>query len=295
MVNAVTPTGAAAAAAPDEVEDLTLLPGGTGAAAEDGSSRNRPEKLNSRTSIYGMVSLDPSSEAIPGQGGQFKFITSSGQMTAWNQFKLLDTDKSSTLDYNEVTKLAHTLNVAMSKRDIKEAFSAMDHDKDGEVSFNEFANWLKGVEEVERRKSRRLVRESFDRLDKNRDGHIGKTEFASLMDNKKLQKRMHLLPNNGGTAFNLDADWALMHRRVAMLGQPITDDLAVTFADFEAWCKTQATPPQLDFQFPPSFSERSRVCFLGKDRNGIDDPDIPVLPECTQKQLDFPTYFPGCI
>ena len=268
MVNAVTPTGAAAAQAPGRAgaEDLSLLPGGTGGAArgaaQDGDGpdeRKRPQKLNSRTSMYGMGSLEPAPPGPVSPSGQFKFITNSGQMTAWNQFKLLDTDKSNTLDYTEVTKLAHTLNVAMSTRDVKEAFQAMDHDKDGEVTFTEFAKWLKGVEEVERRKVRRLVRESFDRLDKNGDGHIGKTEFASLMDNKKLQKRMHLLPNKGGKAFNLDNDWMLMHRRVALLGQPITDDLAVTFADFEAWWK---------------------------DRNGIDDPDIPVLPEYMAKMAN---------
>ena len=168
---------------------------------------------------------------------QFKFITSSGQMTAWNQFKLLDTDKSNSLDYDEVAQLAQSLNVEMSKRDIKMAFQAMDDDKDGQVTFPEFSKWLKGVEETERRQVRRLVRDSFDGLDLNGDGCIGKSEFASLMDNKKLQKRMHLLPTQGGNQFDLEADWALMHRRVALLGHPITDHLAVTFADFEGWWK----------------------------------------------------------
>ena len=220
--------------------------------------------LSSATSTYG---LNEPSGADPARGskGPYKWIHNSGQMTAWKQFNLLDVDSSNTLNYEEVARLAHTLNVRMTDKEVTAAFAAMDHDKDGEVSFPEFSKWLTSVEETERRQARRMVREAFDRLDTDRSGTIGKKEFSKLMHNKSLRKRMHLMADAEGGEFDLETDWKRLHNEtpegsgVNKMGDPITDDLQVTFNEFELWWK---------------------------DRNGIDDPDIPVLPEYMAKMAN---------
>ena len=249
------------AAPPGVVEDLALLPGGTDepepATAARPSMRSGSKRLSTRTSMYGLGFGNSS----PRQGvnSEFKWLKNSGQMTAWNQFKLLDRDGSNTLSRDEIAQLAGTLNIHLSARELRDSFAEMDNDKDGEVNFAEFSKWLKRVEETERRKARRLVRDSFDLLDRNGDGCIGLNEFETLLNNKKLRKQLHLVADAGGREFDLAEDWKLMHRRREALGQPVTDDLPITFADFETWWK---------------------------DRNGIDDPDIPVLPEYMAKMAN---------
>ena len=247
-------------APPGTVEDESLLPDGPPAAGEPESQKEsgpprQRSRLSSRTSMYGL----PSSPVRQSVNEEFKWLKNSGQMTAWNQFKLLDKDGSNTLDREEISHLAHILNVQLNSRELRDSFQDMDVDKDGEVNFAEFSKWLKRVEETERRKVRRLVRDSFDRLDKNGDGCIGRSEFETLLKNKKLRKQLHLMADAGGHEFDLAEDWKLMHRRREALGQPVTNELKVSFADFEAWWK---------------------------DRNGIDDPDIPVLPEYMAKMAN---------
>jgi CRP-like cAMP-binding protein/Ca2+-binding EF-hand superfamily protein len=249
-----------------QAEGLTLLPGGMGAdesepepAAAESPTKHRPPRQSSRsTSVYGLGALNAVS---PRQSAhqEFKWLANSGQMTAWNQFKLLDVDGSNTLDRDEISKLAQTLGVQLTAREVRESFADMDHDGDQQVNFAEFSRWLKRVEETERRKVRRLVRDAFDRLDENGDGSIGMNEFEQLLKNKKLRKQLHLLADSGGREFDLMEDWKLMHRRKEALGMAVTNDLPVTFADFESWWK---------------------------DRNGIDDPDIPVLPEYMAKMAN---------
>ena len=87
------------AAPPGVVEDLALLPGGTDepepATAARPSMRSGSKRLSTRTSMYGLGFGNSS----PRQGvnSEFKWLKNSGQMTAWNQFKLLDRDGSNTL------------------------------------------------------------------------------------------------------------------------------------------------------------------------------------------------------
>jgi len=103
------------------------------------------------------------------------------------------------------------------------------------------------VKENDRRKVRRKVRNAFHNLDRNKDGTIDKEEFAGFMT-PTMSRLMNLL----GKPFDLEKDWALMHRSFVERGGELTDDLLVSFSLFEKWWKF---------------------------RNGIDDCEIPVIPE----------------
>lgn len=94
---------------------------------------------------------------------------------------------------------------------------------------------------------RREVKSIFDSLDKNRDGGLSKVEFSVFM--KKAKKQMQLMQ----PPFDLDNDWKLM------CSTPDDPSAQVSFAEFEAWWKA---------------------------RNGIEDPDIPVLPEFMAKKIN---------
>ena len=84
--------------------------------------------LSSATSTYG---LNEPSGADPARGskGPYKWIHNSGQMTAWKQFNLLDVDSSNTLNYEEVARLAHTLNVRMTDKEVTAVLEAIEKGK----------------------------------------------------------------------------------------------------------------------------------------------------------------------
>ena len=70
-------------------------------------------------------------------------------MTPRQVFDQLDEDKSGFLDRAEVEKasgwLGAGLGLIMSAAELDEQFSLMDPDGDGEVTFEEFDDWWKGV------------------------------------------------------------------------------------------------------------------------------------------------------
>lgn len=168
-------------------------------------------------------------------------------LTAMKLFAELDTDGSGYLDLDEVAKLSQMLGVNATRSEVQKAFAEMDNDANGEVSFEEFQRWWQNVKENDRRKVRRKVRNAFHKLDHNKDGTIDKEEFAGFMS-PSMSRLMSLL----GEPFDLEKDWALMHRSFVERGGALTDDLLVSFSLFEKWWKF---------------------------RNGIDDSEIPVIPE----------------
>lgn len=172
---------------------------------------------------------------------------SAADMTAKKLFTSLDTDGSGFLDLDEVAKLSQMLGVEATKQEVRAAFEEMDDDGNGEISFQEFASWWQNVRENDRRKVRRKVRNAFHKLDRNGDGTIDKQEFAMMMSSQ-TKKLMNLL----GGEFDLEKDWALMHRAFVERGGELTDSLLVSFSLFEKWWKF---------------------------RNGIEDSEIPVIPE----------------
>ena len=174
-------------------------------------------------------------------------VMSQHDMTARKLFATLDSDGNGCLDPEEVASLSVMLGVEMSKHDVRKAFEEMDDDGNGEISFEEFSRWWQNVRENDRRKVRRQVRNAFHKLDRNNDGTIDKQEFATLMS-IRVRKVMNLM----GEPFDLERDWALMHRSYVERGGELSDDLLVSFTLFEKWWKY---------------------------RNGIDDCEVPVIPE----------------
>ena len=274
MVAAPPPAGVPQAMA--SADGAALLPGAVGADPQPQGAqglrsqserpqhptRTRPNRRRT-TSFYGLRAdgsvQRPSADEEPAptlqQGNPFRFMNQQSQ-SAWSLFQELDTNGSGGLDLEEVAQLAQKLQVQMSRREIKQAFAEMDTDRDGDVAFSEFSKWWQEVKEIDRRRVRRLVRDAFVKLDKDHTGCIHKPEFAQMLKGK-TRRQLHLL----GEPVDLDDDWALLHRkRIETHGEEsLTDDLPVTFDDFETWWKT---------------------------RNGIDDPDIPVLPEYMTKMVN---------
>ena len=67
-----------------------------------------------------------------------------------------------------------------------------------------------------------------------------------------------------GDPFDLEKDWALMHRRFVERGGELTDSLLVSFSLFEKWWKL---------------------------RNGIEDAEIPVIPEAMALRINEAVRF----
>eukprot|EP01047_Picozoa_sp_COSAG01_P060129 COSAG01_NODE_7326_length_3250_cov_10.855284_1_plen_332_part_10 len=117
---------------------------------------------------------------------------------------------------------------------------------------------------AERRKVRRLVKDIFEQCDKDNSGILDKKEFALVLD--KARKHMGLLD------LDLETDWASIRKVPLLLDTKLPADengevldslgnevpMGVTFKGFESWWK---------------------------DRAGIVEPDIPVLPEFMVKRI----------
>jgi hypothetical protein len=99
-----------------------------------------------------------------------------------------------------------------------------------------------------------IHRNAFHKLDKNGDGTIFKYEFEALMS-KKMSNIMRLL----GGPFDLEKDWRLMHINHLERGGELTEKLPVSFSLFESWWK---------------------------NRNGIDDGEVPVIPEAMALRIN---------
>jgi hypothetical protein len=68
-----------------------------------------------------------------------------------------------------------------------------------------------------------------------------------------------------GGPFDLGMDWALMHKNHVDRGEELTDMLPVNFSLFESWWKA---------------------------RNGIDDGEVPVIPEAMALRIDEAVRYP---
>ena len=172
---------------------------------------------------------------------------------AWECFKRIDTDASGLLDEAEVSALVKEMRIpgASSAKLIKQLREMDTQDPDGQISFREFSIWWNRHREVERRRARRDVKELFDLVDDDGSGLLDKEELADFV--KKAQKFKSLKDViEGDRPFELEKDWKLM-RRGAPGGLQ-----GVSFLMFESWWK---------------------------DRAGISDQDIVVLPEFISQRL----------
>ncbi len=174
-------------------------------------------------------------------------------LDAWKWFQELDVDESGSLEMDEVARLMKKLNIKVPHRDIKSTFNEMDINSNGVVSFEEFATWWNSQKEAERRRMRRNVKEVFESVDADDSGRLDKQEFAQGA--KKAKNMLGIDP-----PFDAELDW----EKVAKRSNPITGEDEVTYQAFEAWWK---------------------------ERLGIVDADIPVLPEYMVQKIEEAHYF----
>lgn len=174
-------------------------------------------------------------------------------MDAWKWFQELDVDDSGSLEMEEVARLMKRLHIKVPNRDIKSTFKEMDVAGNGEVSFEEFGSWWNSQKEAERRRMRRNVKEVFESVDADDSGRLDKEEFAQVA--KKAKSMLGIDP-----PFDAESDW----EKVAKRKNPSTGEDEVTYQAFEAWWK---------------------------ERLGIVDADIPVLPEYMVQKIDEAHYF----
>jgi Ca2+-binding EF-hand superfamily protein len=198
-------------------------------------------------------------EPTSGSGKKFKpppshMASMDGQyMDAWRWFQELDEDDSGALDMEEVAQLMKKCNIKVPNRDVKATFKAMDQVGNNSVSFEEFASWWNSQKEAERRRMRRNVKELFESVDADDSGRLDRQEFGQVA--KKAKNMLGIDP-----PFDPVSDWEKVTKRE----DPTTGEEEVTYQAFEAWWK---------------------------ERLGIVDADIPVLPEYMVQKIDEAHYF----
>ena len=176
-------------------------------------------------------------------------LATPGIVEAWRLFLQLDQGNKRVLSYELISELAFfSTEKSFSTRKMK----AEMEDANGDhklaatgADFHQYSRWLSRFQAVKRREVRRLVKENFELYDKDNSGILDKREFAQVVE--KSRKHMNVI-------VDIDEDWEAI-AKVPMLGEEDDDgnfEEGVTFNDFERWWK---------------------------ERAGIVEPDIPVLPE----------------
>ena len=92
-------------------------------------------------------------------------------------FKQIDTNGDGEIDKNELKRLFEILDCKVSDEDLDQVFEALDVEKTGAISEEEFARWYTTSEELVRSQ----VRHVFDSLDTNNSGTIDKQELKALL------------------------------------------------------------------------------------------------------------------
>ena len=92
---------------------------------------------------------------------------SSGILGLARQFKIMDDNRSMSLDWNEFVKACHDYRVTLPDADLKTLFNAFDVSHDGSVSYDEFLRAVRGPLSAQREK---IVREAFSKIDRTGDG-----------------------------------------------------------------------------------------------------------------------------
>ena len=175
-------------------------------------------------------------------------------MEAWNLFCELDADGSGSLDKAELAMLMKRVNHVSDPRKIAEAFDTMDPMGSGSVNFVTFAGWWNTGKEMSRLKLKRAVRDTFEAIDADGDARLNRAEFALFARRAKAHLKGLEPP------FDLAADWG----RCAKVVNAHTGEEELTYQKFEMWWK---------------------------ERLGIVDANIPVLPEFMVQKIEEAHYF----
>lgn len=95
------------------------------------------------------------------------------------QFKLMDSDESGALDYQEFKKALEDYKVQCSDEETEQVFTIFDKSKDGTIDFEEFMNAVLGPLNDYRKC---LVLEAFKKLDANGNGILEIDEVKQKFD-----------------------------------------------------------------------------------------------------------------
>jgi len=92
-------------------------------------------------------------------------------------FHEIDANKDGCIDIKELKRLFDTLECNVTEKELEEVFDALDEDKDGAISKEEFHKWYTTSAEL----IRSQVKSVFESLDTNNSGTIDKYELKSLL------------------------------------------------------------------------------------------------------------------
>lgn len=172
---------------------------------------------------------------------------------AWAAFTKLDEDESGTLDRRELGQLIASLNMKMSTKDLDKHFDKMDPMDTGFISFDSFCVFFNAIKAKERRKLIRKLKERFHKADVRDTGLLRQGEFERLVNDS------HILLD---PPFDREEDWQSCRKTRTGTFPNFTYEL--DYASFEAWYK---------------------------ERLGIDDPNIPVLPEFMVQKIEEAAFY----
>lgn len=96
-------------------------------------------------------------------------------------FKIMDDNRSLSLDMYEFTKACSDFRVDISKAELEKLFKAFDRDGSGEVSYDEFLRAVRGPMNNFRKA---LVSQAFRKLDKDGSGIVDMNDIKGVYDAK---------------------------------------------------------------------------------------------------------------
>lgn len=94
--------------------------------------------------------------------------------------ELIDTNGSGRIDFTEFLVAASNEEQLLKKKQLESAFSYLDSDHSGYITFEEVQAFLDGTEQTNEE-----IRQIFQEVDDNGDGRISKNEFVALLLGKK--------------------------------------------------------------------------------------------------------------
>jgi Ca2+-binding EF-hand superfamily protein len=172
---------------------------------------------------------------------------------AWAAFAKLDEDCSGTLDRAELSHLVTSLNMKMSSKALDKHFDKMDAMETGTINFDQFCVFFNAIKAKERRRLIRKLKERFHKADVRNTGLLNQDEFEQLVRNSHIT----LDP-----PFDPVADWDACKKK--RTGEFPNFKYELAYPAFEAWYK---------------------------ERLGIDDPNIPVLPEFMVRKIEEAAFY----
>ncbi|XP_074640343.1 calcyphosin-like protein isoform X2 [Tubulanus polymorphus] len=103
-------------------------------------------------------------------------------------FRIMDDDRSRSLDFNEFKKGIENYGLQLETNEIREMFEELDRDNSGSLDFEEF---LKAVRPPMSRRRVKLIHEAFVKLDRTGDGVVTVEDLHGVYDVSKHPKYLN--------------------------------------------------------------------------------------------------------